>query len=149
MSKASKHFNRRAWMALLVLPLALGGFWVSAAEGRAPFALVSTDLPGTYSGWMTVDGNDLQASVSLTVEGDSVTVRLSVPDLGSVTQGQGRIEAEGFSFQVPYDLGCPGQATFRGQQNAETRVLSGSIQASDCNGTMAGSFRFSPSGDDS
>jgi hypothetical protein len=136
-------------MALFSLPIVLGGFWVGSAEARALFSPPSAaDLPGSYSGWMTVDGNDLQASVSVTVEGDSLTVRLSVPDLGSVTQGQGRIEAEGFSFQVPYDLGCPGQATFRGQQNAETRVLSGSLQAADCNGTMAGSFRFSPTGDE-
>jgi hypothetical protein len=132
----------------MAVPLVLGGLWVGSAEGRALFSPAAAELPGTYSGWMTVEGSDLQATVSLTLEGDSILVRLSVPDLGSVTQGQGRVEAEGFSFQVPYDLGCPGQATFRGRQDGESRVLSGSIQASDCNGTMAGSFRFSPRSDD-
>lgn len=148
MARLQSRRPHRAWMIFLGIPLVMGGLLVGAADGKGLRSLLSLDLPGTYTGWMSVEGNDLQATVTLTLQGDTLGVRMSVPDLGSVVQGSGVVDAEGFSFQVPYDLGCPGQATFRGEQDNESRVLSGSVQAADCNGTMSGSFRFSPSADD-
>ena len=148
MSNRSTRRPRRAWLAFAAAPLFVGALLVNTAEGRALLPSLPQDLAGSYTGWMTVEGNDLQVALVLTQQGDTLSVRLSVPDLGSVTQGSGTVDAEGFVLQVPYDLGCPGQATFRGQQDGESRALRGSVQAADCNGTMSGSFRLSPSGDD-
>jgi hypothetical protein len=148
MSNLPHRRPRRAWLALAAIPLVVGALFANTTEGRAILSLLPVDLAGSYSGWMTVEGNDLQVTLTLTQQGDTLGVRMAVPDLGSVTQGSGMIDGEGFMLQVPYDLGCPGQATFRGQQDAETRALRGSIQAADCNGTMSGSFRLSPSSDD-
>jgi hypothetical protein len=111
-----------------------------------PPAPASIQLAGDYTGSLTVEGNLLRASLSVLQEGANLTLQLSVSDLGAVARGTGVAHDDRFSASVPYEINCPGEASFEGRVEEDGRVLSGSLTARDCDGTMNGTFRFSRQG---
>lgn len=123
----------------LVLVVAASCGW-SAPETPVPAA---AQLAGQYTGSITVEGTLLPASLVITQEGADLTIQFSVPDLGAVAQGTGVAHAERFSASVPYEINCPGEASFEGRLEEDGRALTGSLTARDCDGTMNGTFRFS------
>jgi hypothetical protein len=138
----SRPSPERFAMRLMVAALVL----VTAACTRGapePPAPASVQLAGDYTGSLSVEGNLLPASLTIMQDGANLRLQLSVPDLGASAQGTGVAHADRFSASVPYELNCPGEASFEGRLEEDGRVLTGSLTARDCDGTMTGTFRFS------
>lgn len=134
-----------AGAAALLLPVLVVGCATAAPADPPPPPTL--ELAGNYSGSMTVDANFLPATLTVTQEGETIQIRLSVPDLGAVTQGTGTAGTERFTFRVPYELNCPGEATFEGRVDEEgAQALVGTLRAVDCDGVLNGTFRFARQG---
>jgi hypothetical protein len=132
----------RSTTRLLVAALVL----VTAACARGvpgPPAPAATLLAGEYTGSISVESNLLPASLVITQDGANLRLQLSVSDLGIVTEGMGVVHDDRFSASVPYEINCPGEASFEGRLEEDGRALTGSLTARDCDGTTTGTFRFS------
>jgi hypothetical protein len=146
MPNRSPHPTRRVGLAALPLIAALlvGGCAGPAPEPPAPAPL---QLAGTWTGSITVDANFLPTTLVVTQAAEGIEVRLTVPDLGAVTQGTGTASPDRFSFRVPYELNCPGEATFEGHVDAEDgQAIVGTLRAVDCDSVLNGTFRFTRTG---
>jgi len=121
--------------AALVLFLIAG---CATTPGAPPVA----QLDGSYSGTINIMGETLFASMDVTQEGSALELRLSLPDIALASTGEGTATREGFRAEVPYTLTCPGTAVFDGTLQEDGRTVSGSVEATDCDGTMSGTFRF-------
>jgi hypothetical protein len=97
-------------------------------------------------GSLTVGGSVFPASMTIHQDGADLVFQLSVPDLGAVARGTGVAHDNRFSATVPYEINCPGEASFEGRVEGEDGALTGSVTARDCGGTRTGTFRFSRQG---
>jgi hypothetical protein len=113
-----------------------------AACATTPQAPPVAQLDGSYSGTISIMGETLFASMDVTQEGSALELRLSLPDIALASTGEGVAGQEGFRAEVPYTLTCPGTAVFDGTLQEDGRTVSGSVEATDCDGTMSGTFRF-------
>jgi len=130
--------STRLLVAALVLVAA-----ACARNAPEPPAPAAVQFAGEYMGSLSVEGNLLPASLSITQEGANLRLRFSVSDLGVATEGTGVVHDDRFSASVPYEINCPGEASFEGRVEEDGRTLTGSLSARDCDGTMTGTFRFS------
>jgi len=131
------------WMVLALTALVAAG---CASAGAKPEATQppGLSLDGRYEGSLTVEGNLLPATLTVEHAGETLRLRLSVPQIGVMTEGEGVASAEGFSARLPYALTCPGEARLEGAASPEEAglVLAGRITATDCESTLGGTFRF-------
>jgi hypothetical protein len=122
-----------AWAIALLLVAAC-----ASAPSEPPVAQVA----GSYSGSINVQGQTLFGNMNLTQEGAAVTVQFSLPDIALSANGEGTATASGMRMEVPYTIMCPGTAVFNGSLEEDGRTLSGTVTATDCDGTTNGTFRF-------
>ncbi len=123
--------------ALVLLLLAA----CARAEPEPPAPAV-IQLSGSYSGNITVDGNVLPARMTVAQDGANLLLEFQVAEIGVATRGEGVAHADRFTGRVPYEILCPGTAEFEGRLEEDGRVLAGTLRATDCDGTMNGTFRF-------
>jgi hypothetical protein len=129
---------------VLALALVLAAGCASSGAKQDPPLPPQLSLEGRYEGSLTVEGNFLPATLTVEHAGETIRLRLSVPQIGVMTEGEGVASAEGFSARLPYALSCPGEARLEGAANSEEAglVLAGRITATDCDSTLGGTFRF-------
>lgn len=101
------------------------------------------DLTGTWIGSFDVEGQAVDGSLVLVHEGDDLEATFSAPSMGLSAEGNGTVDGERFTMVLDYNMECPGVARLRGTISEGTS-LSGSFQATDCTGTMSGTFSFRP-----
>ncbi|TVP47317.1 MAG: hypothetical protein EA350_05585 [Gemmatimonadales bacterium] len=133
----------RSTTHLLVLILVLVSASACARSAPEPPTPAAAPLAGEYTGSLSVEGNLLPASLTIAQDGVDLRLDLSIPTLGASAQGTGVAHADRFSASVPYEINCPGEASFEGRLEEDGRLLTGSLTARDCDGTMTGTFRFS------
>jgi hypothetical protein len=139
---ASRPTPERSTMRLLAAALVVGA--AACARGvPEPPAPAAMQIAGEYTGSLSVEGNLLPASLVIMQDGTNLRLQLSVSDLGIATEGTGVVHDDRFSASVPYEINCPGEASFEGRMEEDGRALTGSLTARDCDGTMPGTFRFS------
>lgn len=118
----------------------------SACATSGPPQPAVADLAGQYTGTVSVEGQTLYGSLEITQEGPALELRFSFPDVALTARGEGTAHATGFTGEVSYTLTCPGVATFEGTLDPEADRLAGTVRATDCDGTISGTFRFTRSG---
>jgi len=101
---------------------------------------------GTYSGSINIQGETLFGNLTISQDGPDLELRFSLPDIALRADGEGTATENGFRAEVPYTLNCPGVAVFTGALGEDGTTLSGRVEATDCDGTMNGTFRFNRRG---
>jgi len=131
--------HRRPRRALL--SVALGALFLTAAcTGLGGPGI--PDLSGSYEGQVSVNGETLPGSLNIEQDGTALELRLDFPQMGLSASGQGTALETGFTGEVQYNLNCPGTAALEGVREEEGGLLTGTVEASDCQSSMSGSFRF-------
>jgi hypothetical protein len=133
----------RARLLLLVLVAGVAACGRTAPEPPAPAVI---QLAGSYSGNITVDGNFLPARMTVGQDGAALTLEFQVAEVGISTRGEGVAHTDRFTGRVPYQILCPGEAEFEGRLEEDGRLLTGTLRATDCDGTTNGTFRFTRQG---
>lgn len=101
------------------------------------------DLAGTYTGGVTLQGQAINGDLEITQSGYDLTAAFSAPSMGLQAEGEGRVSDEGtVVMELGYDLECPGTARLSGRVRSDGRRLSGNVEATDCTGTVSGTFSF-------
>jgi hypothetical protein len=124
---------------------ALGGlsFLVLAACASAPAEPPPPEIAGSYSGTVSMAGQEtIFGNLRITQTASDLGLTFSFPEVGIEADGGGAVTDAGFQGEVAYVLTCPGTAAVNGRIEEDGRVLAGTIQATDCEGTMEGTFRF-------
>lgn len=132
-------------LALLALAgcTRVGGGAGPAAGSERPEPVRLPDVSGTWSGYVTVEGEGLDGTLRIQQDGPALSAVFEAPALGLVAEGEGRIDADGsLRITLGYDLQCPGSAEMEGRRAEDGLVLEGTLRASDCTGTTGGSFTF-------
>jgi len=89
-----------------------------------------------------MEGQSIGASLDL--EGDDeLDATLSAPSLRLEATGEGTVRDGRLSFRLSYELTCPGVLTLEGSVDGDGR-LAGALEATDCTGTVPGTFSFVP-----
>lgn len=100
------------------------------------------DLSGAWGGTVTAGGQQLYGNLQVEQDAEILSVSFSSAE-GVDAQGTGAIASDGsVTIELTYDLGCPGTAKLLGQVDEDGNRLSGQLSATDCNGTMEGTFSF-------
>ncbi len=149
--------SRRSSTGLVALPLGLvflvGGCTTvgGVASTDAPQALEPpveevAEVPvvaGSWSGFLSIEGSNLDATLEVEQSGSEVTLVLEAPDLRLTATGGGRIAADRkIEFDARYETQCPGVARLRGVLEADGLQMSGPLEVEDCTGGAAGAFLF-------
>jgi hypothetical protein len=137
---SSRRAGARA-RALVVVLAALTGCATAPPEA-ATVLPAEADLAGSYRGVLNLDATELDATLELTQVGDTLAVRIAVPQVGAMGRGRGRVEGDHVRFRVRYGMECPGEAHFMGGLEDDGRTLSGTVRAEDCDRVVSGTFRF-------
>lgn len=128
--------------------LALAPFVFFACAGgpsasNGPGAATVPQVAGAWTGGVTVEGQTVPGTLTLTQDGATLSASFSAPAFGLTAEGGGTIASDGaVEIQLNYDMQCPGTATMRGTLNEAGNTISGTVQASDCTGQMLGAFDF-------
>jgi hypothetical protein len=123
--------------ALLVVALVAGACATTPAPPSVP------DVSGAWTGGVTVEGQAISGTLTLTQNGTELRAVFSAPSFGLTAEGGGTIDADGaFQVQLGYNMQCPGTAALSGRRSSDGAMLSGTVQASDCTGQMLGAFDF-------
>lgn len=121
----------------------VGGGAGPAAGSERPEPVRWPDVSGTWSGYVTVEGEGLDGTLRIQQDGPVLGAVFEAAALGLVAEGEGRIAADGsLRITLGYDLQCPGNAELEGRRAEDGLVLEGTLTASDCTGTTGGSFTF-------
>lgn len=126
--------------------LLAASFLLVAGCASAPAEPPLPDLAGTWSGSINIQGQTLFGNMTVVQEGPALELRFSLPDIALTASGEGSATETGFRGEVPYTLNCPGVAVFTGSLDDEQTVLTGRVEATDCDGTANGTFRFTRRG---
>ncbi len=115
-----------------------------APHGAAePEPVALPDVSGAWTGYLSVEGQGLDGTLQIEQDGGELSVVFEAPDFGLRAEGAGSVSAEGeVAVTLEYDLQCPGTAELAGLRSDDGLVLDGSLSASDCTGSSAGSFSF-------
>jgi hypothetical protein len=124
------------------LPAFAAALALLAACASAPAEPPVTQVAGSYSGSINAQGQTLFGNMTLTQDGTALGVEFSLPDIALAATGEGTASATGVRLEVPYTIMCPGTAVFTGSLEEDGRTLSGTLVATDCDGTTNGTFRF-------
>lgn len=101
------------------------------------------DVSGAWSGYLSVEGQGLDGTLQVEQDGSVLSVVFEAPGFGLRAEGAGQVSANGeVAVTLEYDLQCPGTAQLAGLRSDDGLVLDGSLTASDCTGSSAGSFSF-------
>jgi len=127
-------------LALLLLLTTAGCATVGGGGGSGPTV---PSLAGAWDGSITIEGQRLPSSVEVTQDGSDVELVTLVPELGLRSIGQGTVFPDGrLRSSFSYDLECPGEAEMVGSLSSDGTVLSGTLLARDCTGTLEGTFSY-------
>lgn len=121
----------------LLCGVVLGATACSVLGGGGP----AYDLAGPWEGSVTVEGQQLDGALDVEQEGEVLTVVFTSPSTGIEADGTGALAPDGsVTIELAYDMGCPGTARMQGQVAEDGDRMSGRLTATDCNGTMSGTF---------
>ena len=129
----------RPHTVLLVLLVA------ASASACATFGLGGPeyDVGGAWEGNVNVQGQAIPGTLNLVQEGHLLDATFRAPAFDLDASGAGEVDDEGaFWFELAYDMECPGTARLEGTVAEERDRLSGTLEATDCTGTVRGTFRF-------
>ncbi len=136
---------RRSLLALASLAFLACAGGPSASGG--PTAAAVPQVAGAWAGGVTVEGQTIPGTLTLTQDGATLSASFNAPAFGLTAEGGGTVTSEGgVEVQLNYNMQCPGTATMRGTLNDAGDTISGTVQASDCTGQMLGAFEFSRTG---
>ena len=99
-------------------------------------------LAGEWTGTLTIEGQSIASSLVIH-DGDDLEALLVAPSLRMEAEGEGGLEGGRFTLLLAYELTCPGTMTLVGARQPDSR-LTGDLRASDCTGTVLGTFSFRP-----
>jgi hypothetical protein len=134
-----------ALVALVGLASACAGSGASNGPlgGESPAPVEYPEVSGTWSGFVSVEGQGIDGSLVIRQDGPSLDVTLAAPAFGLDAEGAGSLAPDGaVTVELAYDLQCPGRAVLRGRVSADGLALDGELEASDCTGSTSGRFRF-------
>lgn len=101
------------------------------------------DVAGEWSGGVDVEGQSVPGTLVVTQEQGALTVTFGAPAFGLTAEGAGTISPEGeIVINLTYNMQCPGQARMTGDLTSEGAVMSGTLEAGDCTGSITGLFQF-------
>lgn len=130
----------------LLLAFAAVGCSTVGGDGGAPGTAEPTlrwDLTGTWEGRVEAGGTPIEGALSIEQTGSTLVASFASPALGLLAEGDGFLEEDGdVVLEMEYDLECPGRATLDGRVSEDGDTLRGTVDASDCTGSMTGSFTF-------
>lgn len=100
-------------------------------------------VAGEWSGSITVAGEQIPSTLSITQAGADLQLVTRIPALELNTQGQGTVLPDGgMRGSFSYNLECPGEAELVGSLSSDGTTLGGTLLASDCTGDLEGTFRY-------
>lgn len=101
------------------------------------------DVSGRWTGAVDVEGESIPGTLTVTQDMASLAVTFGAPAFGLTAEGSGTVTPGGeVTVALTYDLQCPGTANMAGDLTSEGAVLSGTLEATDCTGTIRGLFSF-------
>lgn len=101
------------------------------------------DLAGSWEGSFTAEGQRMPGTLEVRQSGRALEVFFVSPGFDLEAAGEGEVDDEGsFWLELDYDLQCPGNALLEGTVSDDRAGLSGTLEATDCTGTVSGSFSF-------
>ena len=123
---------------------------VGAGEGTAPPTRpdVEPDRPvpslgGAWTGFLSVDGENLDGTLEIQQTGSELTMVLVAPGFDLTASGTGRVGRGGdITADLRYETQCPGVARLRGSLEADGLAISGPLTVEDCTGSASGTFLF-------
>ena len=101
-------------------------------------------LGGAWDGWVDAGGQRIDGTLTLEQEVRSLEAAFVAPMMDLSAEGDGEVADDGAVWiELAYDLQCPGVALLEGTVSEAGDEISGTLEATDCTGTIDGTFRFS------
>ncbi len=96
-----------------------------------------------YQGSLVLEGGEIPGALELIREGRRGIRGALQTSTGLVADGVGSLRGRALTLELAYGGDCPGRMRLEGEWDEGEGRYQGTVQASDCTGSAAGTFRFS------